>query len=103
MSEAKTEETKPEGLSDIVRLVRDELAALLASAKESATAEAESAKAAAESLANEISRRLHDAVTDAGQRGHKAADELGELIVTRPIVSLLAAAGLGYLIGKMHR
>lgn len=103
MSETGTEEAKPQGLSDIVQLVRNELAAILASAKESAAAEGESAKAAAETLAKEISKRLHEVVNQAGQRGHQAADEIGELIVKRPVVSLVAAAGLGYLIGRMHR
>ncbi len=103
MSETGSEGVKVEGLGDIVQFVRAELAALLASTKEAASAETERAKAAATTLAEEVSKRLHDAVSEAGERGQRAADELGELIVRRPVVSLLAAVGLGYLIGRIQR
>jgi ElaB/YqjD/DUF883 family membrane-anchored ribosome-binding protein len=51
--------------------------------------------------ARSLGRELRETLNDTGERGLKTVESVEQLIAERPVVSLLAAFGLGLFVGKL--
>jgi ElaB/YqjD/DUF883 family membrane-anchored ribosome-binding protein len=50
--------------------------------------------------ARNLGRELRETLNDTGEQGLKTVESVEQLLTDRPLVSLLAAFGLGLLVGK---
>jgi ElaB/YqjD/DUF883 family membrane-anchored ribosome-binding protein len=53
------------------------------------------------SRARSLGQELRETLNDTGERGLKTVESVEQLMVERPVVSLLAAFGLGLIVGKL--
>jgi ElaB/YqjD/DUF883 family membrane-anchored ribosome-binding protein len=63
--------------------------------------EAGSARNRIETEARNLIRELRQTLNETGERGQKTVESVEQFLTEKPLISLLAAFGLGLLFGKL--
>lgn len=103
MATTKTTEEITDELGRDIKALRDDIGNLLAAAKDAGLAGARSAAELAGEAAADVGNAVKRSAMRARRQGEVAANEIEELIVDRPIISVLLAAGAGFLLAKLTR
>jgi ElaB/YqjD/DUF883 family membrane-anchored ribosome-binding protein len=85
---------------DLAKL-RSDIAELTQNLIDTGRNEVSTARTRVRAEARNLGRGLRETLNDGGERGLKAVESVEELLTERPLVSLLAAFGLGLLVGTL--
>jgi ElaB/YqjD/DUF883 family membrane-anchored ribosome-binding protein len=85
---------------DLARL-RSDIADLTQKLLDMGKSEVGSARNRIETEARNLVRELRQTLDETGEQGRKTVESVERLLTERPLVSLLAAFGLGLLFGKL--
>jgi ElaB/YqjD/DUF883 family membrane-anchored ribosome-binding protein len=80
--------------------LRSDLAELTQRLVDMGKDEVSSARNRVRSQARNLGQELRETLNDTGERGLKTVESVEQLMVERPLLSLLAAFGLGLFVGK---
>ena len=81
--------------------LRSDLSELTQRLVEMGKDEVSNARNRVRSRARSLGQELRETLNDTGERGLKTVESVEQLMVERPVVSLLAAFGLGLIVGKL--
>jgi ElaB/YqjD/DUF883 family membrane-anchored ribosome-binding protein len=90
-----------DGVKDDLARLRSDIADLTQKLLDIGKSEAGSARNRIESEARNLVRELRQTLNETGEHGRKTVESVEQLVTERPLVSLLAAFGLGLLFGKL--
>jgi ElaB/YqjD/DUF883 family membrane-anchored ribosome-binding protein len=99
----KTAEDLTDELSRDIKALREDVGDLLATAKDAGLAGARSVAELAGEAAADVGDTVKRSAARARRQGEAAANEIHEMIVDRPVVSVLLAAAAGFLAAKLLR
>jgi ElaB/YqjD/DUF883 family membrane-anchored ribosome-binding protein len=85
---------------DMAKL-RSDMAELTQKLIDLGRSEAGTAKNRIEAEARHLVQELRQTLNETGERGRKTVESIEQLLTEKPLVSLLAAFGLGLLFGKL--
>jgi ElaB/YqjD/DUF883 family membrane-anchored ribosome-binding protein len=85
---------------DLAKL-RSDIAELTQSLVDSGKDEISTARNRVRAGARSLGRELRETFNDTGERGLKTVESVEQLLTDRPLVSILAAFGLGLLVGTL--
>lgn len=103
MATAKTGgEPTVEELKSELKTLRDDFAKLVETVKELGTEQANAAMRKARKATEGAAESLRMSAEEAKERGEAFAEEIEEMIQRRPLMSILAALGIGYVVGRIR-
>jgi ElaB/YqjD/DUF883 family membrane-anchored ribosome-binding protein len=85
---------------DLAKL-RSDIAELTQSLIDTGKNEVNTARNRVKAEARNLSRELRDTLNETGERGLKTVETVDQMLTEKPVISLLAALGLGLLVGKL--
>jgi ElaB/YqjD/DUF883 family membrane-anchored ribosome-binding protein len=85
---------------DLVKL-RSDIAELTQRLIDTGRSEVSTARNRVRAEARNLGRELRETLNDTGERGVRTVESVEQLLTDRPLVSILAAFGLGLLVGKL--
>jgi len=98
---AKRLDEEVERLKEDIGALRRDISALTEALGSVASDYVEEARAKAREKTTEARERVEERVNQVADSGKKAVDDLGDQIGERPITSMLAAAGVGFLVARI--
>jgi ElaB/YqjD/DUF883 family membrane-anchored ribosome-binding protein len=90
-----------EALKEDMAQLRSDLAELTQRLVETGRDEIGTARNRVRARARNLGQELRETLNDTGERGLKTVESVEQLMAERPMVSLLAAFGLGLFVGKL--
>jgi ElaB/YqjD/DUF883 family membrane-anchored ribosome-binding protein len=90
-----------EALKEDMAQLRSDLAELTQRLVETGRDEVGTARNRVRARARNLGQELRETLNDTGERGLKTVESVEQLMAERPMVSLLAAFGLGLFVGKL--
>jgi ElaB/YqjD/DUF883 family membrane-anchored ribosome-binding protein len=90
-----------EAVKEDLSKLRSDIAELTQKLIEMGKSEAGSARNRIETEARNLVRELRHTLNETGERGRRTVESVEELLTEKPLISLLAAFGLGLLFGKL--
>jgi hypothetical protein len=97
----KTHDKELEALKADIASLREEIAGLAAGVKKTAGIHAEQSHAAAQQEGNGVWADLFHKFASSRNQGEKVVRDLSTEVELHPLVSIMAAFGLGYIIAKL--
>jgi ElaB/YqjD/DUF883 family membrane-anchored ribosome-binding protein len=90
-----------EAVKEDLSKLRSDIADLTQKLLDMGRSEAGSARNRIESEARNLARDLRQTLNETGEHGRKTVESVEQLLAEKPFVTLLAAFGLGLLVGKL--
>jgi ElaB/YqjD/DUF883 family membrane-anchored ribosome-binding protein len=85
---------------DLAKL-RSDIAELTQSLIDTGKNEVSTARNRVKAEARNLGRELRDTLNETGERGLRTVETVEQMLTEKPVISLLAAFGLGLLVGKL--
>jgi ElaB/YqjD/DUF883 family membrane-anchored ribosome-binding protein len=90
-----------DAIKDDMAQLRTDLAELTQRLVEMGKSEVSAARNRVRAEARNVGRELRQTLNETGERGWPSVESVEQLLTEKPVVSLLAAFGLGLLVGKL--
>jgi ElaB/YqjD/DUF883 family membrane-anchored ribosome-binding protein len=88
-------------VKDDLAKLRSDIAELTQRLVDTGRSEVSNARERFRAEARNLRRELRETLNDTGERGLQAVESVEQLLMDKPLVSLLAAFGLGLLVGTL--
>jgi len=102
MANTKSGPDATEELKEELQALRADLAKLVETVKAMGVEQADSAMHSAREAIDHAADKVRAKAAEAQRRGEAAAEDLEAMVNRHPLTSILAAIGLGYLVGRMR-
>jgi ElaB/YqjD/DUF883 family membrane-anchored ribosome-binding protein len=102
MANAKTGTDAADELREELQALRADFAKLVETVKAMGKEQADAALHSAREAVDHAADKVRSKAAEAQRRGEAAAADLEAMVNRHPLTSILAAIGLGYLVGRMR-